>query len=176
MSTQASRAADPDLAVSVGERPAGPVSGVDRSTPKAAGRFASGTLVAKARGFLGRRAALDTVAAGLRPPRRFWRGFSFRTTAALGKAETAAATPVFTGEPNAQPTPAQARARAKKTWREQRWERRRKRRFTEEVLGWILVPIIVLSGYWAVKSGLNALGTSPTVLIQNIKTAISSRS
>lgn len=63
--------------------------------------------------------------------------------------------------------------RYKKGWREKRWERRRRRRFTEEVLGWILVPIIVLSGFWAVRSGLHALGTDFTSLIQGIRTAIS---
>jgi hypothetical protein len=63
--------------------------------------------------------------------------------------------------------------RVKKTWREKRWERRRRRRFTEEVLGWILVPIILIAVYWAVKAGLNAMGTNLTSLIQGIKTAIS---
>lgn len=171
MSTQATRA-DEGLSVSAAERPAAPrpADGAT-ATPKQVGGLA-----ARARGFLGRRAALDQVTDGERRPRRLWRGFSFRANAALGRAETAAATPVFTGEPEAHQTPAQARARAKKTWREQRWERRRRRRFTEEVIGWIVVPIILLSGYWAVKSGLNALGTSPTVLIQNVKSAISSRS
>lgn len=64
-------------------------------------------------------------------------------------------------------------ARAKKTWREKRWERRRRRRFTEEVMGWVLVPVILLSGFWAVKAGLNALGTNFTALIQGIKVALS---
>lgn len=64
-------------------------------------------------------------------------------------------------------------ARAKKSWREKRWERRRRRRFTEEVLGWVLVPVILVSGFWAVKAGLNALGTNFTALIQGIKTALS---
>jgi hypothetical protein len=32
----------------------------------------------------------------------------------------------------------------KLTWREKRWERRRKRRMFEEVLGWILVPVILI--------------------------------
>lgn len=61
----------------------------------------------------------------------------------------------------------------RKGWREKRWERRRKRRFTEEVMGWVLVPLILVVGFWAAKAGLNALGTSPTALIQGIKTAIS---
>ena len=40
----------------------------------------------------------------------------------------------------------------KLTWREKRWERRRKRRMFEEVLGWILVPVILIALYWAVKA------------------------
>lgn len=69
--------------------------------------------------------------------------------------------------------PVHAAQRAKKSWREKRWERRRRRRFTEEVLGWILVPVILISGAWAVKAGLNALGTNFTTLIQGIKVALS---
>lgn len=63
--------------------------------------------------------------------------------------------------------------RQRKSWREKRWERRRRRRFMEEVLGWILVPVIVISVYWAAKSGLNAMGTNFTTLFQGIRTAIS---
>ena len=58
----------------------------------------------------------------------------------------------------------------KLTWREKRWERRRKRRMFEEVLGWILVPVILIALYWAVKSGLSALGTSPSAVIQALRT------
>ena len=58
----------------------------------------------------------------------------------------------------------------RKTWREQRWERRRRRRFHEELLGWILVPLIVLGCYWVVDATLGALGTSPGALIQGIQT------
>lgn len=63
--------------------------------------------------------------------------------------------------------------RSKKSWREKRWERRRRRRFTEEVLGWILVPLILVTGFWAVKAGLNALGTDFTSLVQGVRTALS---
>jgi hypothetical protein len=56
----------------------------------------------------------------------------------------------------------------KKTWREQRWERRRRRIWLEEALAWILVPVIVLGGYYLVDSGLNALGTSPAAIIAGI--------
>ena len=58
----------------------------------------------------------------------------------------------------------------KLTWREKRWERRRKRRVFEEVLGWILVPVILIALYWAVKAGLSALGTSPSAVIQALRT------
>lgn len=58
----------------------------------------------------------------------------------------------------------------KLTWREKRWERRRKRRMFEEVLGWILVPVILISLYWAVKAGLSALDTSPSAVIQALRT------
>jgi hypothetical protein len=58
----------------------------------------------------------------------------------------------------------------RKSWREQRWERRRKRRLYEELLGWLLVPAIVLGCYWAVDAALGALGTSPAALIQGIQT------
>ncbi len=60
----------------------------------------------------------------------------------------------------------------RKSWREQRWERRRRRRFFEEVLAWILVPVIVLGAYWAVDAGLGALGTSPAALYQGIQTIL----
>lgn len=63
--------------------------------------------------------------------------------------------------------------KVRKTWREKRWERQRKRRFTEEVLGWVLVPVILVAGFWSVKAGLNALGTSPTALVQGIRAAVS---
>jgi len=62
---------------------------------------------------------------------------------------------------------------ARKSWREQRWERRRRRRVFEEVLGWIVVPIILLGTYWAITTGLDALGTSPTALIQGVQTVLS---
>lgn len=62
---------------------------------------------------------------------------------------------------------------AKRTWREKRWQRRRRRRAAEEMLGWILVPIIAVGGYWAVKASLNALGTTPTALVQGVRAAIS---
>ena len=60
----------------------------------------------------------------------------------------------------------------RKSWREQRWERRRRRRLHEEVLGWLLVPAIVFGCYWAVDATLGALGTSPAALVQGIQTII----
>lgn len=72
--------------------------------------------------------------------------------------------------PQAKPVPPQ---RVRKSWREKRWERRRRRRFFEEVLAWILVPVILIAVYWGVKAGLNAMGTDFTSLVQGIKTAIS---
>jgi hypothetical protein len=87
----------------------------------------------------------------------------------------------MTGEAEArplEPAPAEAapapRAAApqpvqKLTWREKRWRRRRRRRMFEEILGWILVPIILIAGYWAVVGGLNAAGTSPSALIAGIR-------
>jgi hypothetical protein len=37
-----------------------------------------------------------------------------------------------------------APAKPQLSWREKRWERRRKRKFAEEILGWILVPFILV--------------------------------
>jgi hypothetical protein len=73
----------------------------------------------------------------------------------------------------AQPVPAQPVQPPKLTWREKRWQRRRRRKLFEEILGWILVPIILVALYWAVKGGLNAAGTSPSAVVQAIKTLIS---
>jgi hypothetical protein len=65
---------------------------------------------------------------------------------------------------------------ARKSWREQRWERRRRRRLFEEVVGWVVVPVVLVAGYWSVKAGLNAFGTTPTALIEGVKAVIASRS
>lgn len=58
------------------------------------------------------------------------------------------------------------------TWREQRWRRRRRRKVGEEVLAWILVPLIVLGCWWLMTTVLGALGTSPSALIEQGKQAI----
>ena len=60
------------------------------------------------------------------------------------------------------------------TWREQRWERRRRRRVVEEALGWLLVPVILVGGYWLVTAVLGALGTSPGAIIDGIQAVIGS--
>jgi hypothetical protein len=44
------------------------------------------------------------------------------------------------------------------------------------VLGWVVVPVVLVAGYWSVKAGLNALGTTPTALIEGVKAVIASRS
>jgi hypothetical protein len=62
-------------------------------------------------------------------------------------------------------TLATAPAARRKTWREKRWERRRRRIWFEELLGWILVPVIVLGLYWAVVSVLALFGTTPGAVI-----------
>lgn len=40
-------------------------------------------------------------------------------------------------------------------------------------MGWVLVPIILIVGYWALKGALNAMGTSPTAIVQQVKQIIS---
>ncbi len=47
------------------------------------------------------------------------------------------------------------------TRREARRKRRKARHRLEELLAWILVPLILFGIYWAVTAGLNFLGTSP---------------
>jgi hypothetical protein len=77
--------------------------------------------------------------------------------------------PLETAPAQAAPASPPAAPAQKLSWREKRWQRRRRRRLFEEVLGWILVPIIVIACYWAVKAGLNAAGTSPSALIAGIR-------
>ncbi len=72
-------------------------------------------------------------------------------------------------EPAAAPAPVY-----RKSWREKRWERRNRRRMAEEVLGWVLVPVILIVAFWSLKAFLNALGTSPSALIQGVKTIFGS--
>ena len=56
------------------------------------------------------------------------------------------------------------------TWREKRYQRRRRRVRLEEILAWILVPTIVFGCYWLLNTGLAAVGSSPAAIIDGIKT------
>ncbi|HEV7439732.1 MAG TPA: hypothetical protein VGN94_08935 [Methylobacterium sp.] len=49
----------------------------------------------------------------------------------------------------------------KLTRREERRRRRTRRRRGEEILAWILVPVIILGIYWGITAGFELLGTSP---------------
>lgn len=74
-------------------------------------------------------------------------------------------------EPAPKPEPKQKREPASKlSWREKRERRRRRRVWFEELLGWILVPAIIIGCYWLLNVGLAAIGTSPAVLIDGLKT------
>jgi len=63
-------------------------------------------------------------------------------------------------------------APAKMSWREQRLRRRRRRVWFEEILGWILVPVILIGCYWMVDMVLNAMGTSPAAIMEGINAII----
>ena len=65
-------------------------------------------------------------------------------------------------------------APAKKTWREKRWERRRRRIWFEEALAWVLVPVIVFGFYYLIEAVLNALGTSLSAIIDGVRMIVSS--
>jgi hypothetical protein len=60
-------------------------------------------------------------------------------------------------------------APAKPSWREKRYQRRRRRVWLEEILGWILVPVIILGCYWFLEVGLSALGSSPAAIMEGIE-------
>jgi hypothetical protein len=49
----------------------------------------------------------------------------------------------------------------KPTAREQRRRRRQRRRRGEELLAWVLVPLICFGIYWGINAGFEFLGTSP---------------
>ena len=69
-----------------------------------------------------------------------------------------------------QPTP---------TRREGRRLRRRRRHRGEELLGWVLVPIIVVGLYWGINAGFEALGTSPGLVwdqLMQVKAMMEKRS
>jgi hypothetical protein len=49
----------------------------------------------------------------------------------------------------------------KPTWREERRLRRRRRKRGEEILAWVLVPVICFGIYWGISAGFDFFGTSP---------------
>ncbi|MCJ2015720.1 hypothetical protein [Methylobacterium sp. J-076] len=49
----------------------------------------------------------------------------------------------------------------KPSGRELRRQRRRRRRRGEEMLAWVLVPLICFGIYWSITAGFEVLGTSP---------------
>ena len=65
-------------------------------------------------------------------------------------------------------------APAKLSWREKRRTARRRRVWFEELMGWILVPVILLGCYWLVDVGLNAIGTSPAAIMEGIEAVLAS--
>ena len=56
------------------------------------------------------------------------------------------------------PAPAKPK---KLTRREERRKRRKARRRNEEVLAWVLVPVIVFGLWWGVTAGFEFFGTTP---------------
>ena len=52
--------------------------------------------------------------------------------------------------------------------------RRRRRVWFEEILGWVLVPVIIFRLLLAADIGLNAVGTSPAAIMEGIDAIISS--
>jgi hypothetical protein len=71
----------------------------------------------------------------------------------------------YPAAPVGQPTAAPV---ARKSWREQRAERRRRRVWLEEVLAWVLVPVIFIGAWWFVDAVLTALGTSPSAILNGL--------
>lgn len=55
------------------------------------------------------------------------------------------------------------------TERERRWQRRRRRYVTEEILGWILVPIIIVAVYFGVTGILAAFGYTIDDLVEGAR-------
>ncbi|MCJ2057460.1 hypothetical protein MKL09_12925 [Methylobacterium sp. J-048] len=76
--------------------------------------------------------------------------------------------------PVAHPAPPQ-----KLTRREERRRRRQRRRRGEEVLAWVLVPLICFGLYWGVYATFDFFGTSPGVVwdqMMQVKTMMEKRS
>jgi hypothetical protein len=59
-------------------------------------------------------------------------------------------------------------APASLSWRQKRELRRRRRVWFEEILGWILVPVIIFGCYWLLNLTLGMLGTSLTAIMDGI--------
>lgn len=57
----------------------------------------------------------------------------------------------------------------KLTRREKRRQRRRRRKIGEEILGWILVPVILFACYWSVNAGFAFFGTTPGAVFDQLK-------
>ncbi|ACL55391.1 hypothetical protein [Methylobacterium nodulans] len=76
----------------------------------------------------------------------------------------------MTGDLNEEPlAPATAVAPPPKlTRREMRRQRRRRRIIGEEILAWILVPLILIAGYWALSGGLAFFGTTPSAVFDQL--------
>lgn len=60
------------------------------------------------------------------------------------------------------PAPApQKPAKKKLTWREARRKRRKARKRGEELLAWVLVPVMLLGLYWGIASAFDYFNTTP---------------
>jgi hypothetical protein len=79
-----------------------------------------------------------------------------------------------THEGHLEGSPVLPSAPAQMSWREKRYQRRRRRVWFEEILGWILVPVIVIACYWLLDMTLNAVGTSPAAIADGVKAIIDS--
>lgn len=77
--------------------------------------------------------------------------------------------------PVSKPTPP---PRAKLGWRAARRRRREARHRFEELVAWIVVPLILIGLYWGVTAGLDFLGTSPSEVwdqLMQVKQALQKR-
>ncbi len=57
----------------------------------------------------------------------------------------------------------------KLTEKERRWERRRRRYIFEEILGWIVVPIILVALYFLTMWLLDLFGTTPEAILEGLQ-------
>ena len=77
------------------------------------------------------------------------------------------------------PVAPQQPVRRKLTWREARRKRRKARRRGEEILAWILVPVIVIGIWLGISATLEFFGTTPGQVfdqLQQVKQALEKRS